>query len=513
MRENERNLLLRRIDWRFLLPDPAPRTSLALSEELAEPLELITRVSRTPGDDEVGFDLAAVVDPSPSDLVAAWSTLRPRGSVYTEWREPIPGGWKAIVRKLGAAGFEEVACFWPRPDPARAPTTAWIPLESRAPLDYYRTRRRNTRSPWRLAGRAVRRIQWRLRTRRPVCAIARKPPVSGPRPGSTERESLLETIRRSWNDWGLGPPPRRIARLLRAAPGRSSGKVVAFLFAEDDPKPRVVVKAARTPEAGAGLEREVATLRALASRSVPVFGIPKILDSRPDGIVVETALPGLPLPAFLDRRGYRGLASKATTWLVELAGPDDGSRGSRAGFVDGVLQDFETRFGDVLDPGLLRAGEELLATLPPLRTVCEQRDFSPWNILVTRAGALSVLDWESSETRGVPALDLIYFLTYQALYFDRALRRGRHRASFRKSLEPSSLTGGATKECLERYSEQTNLPKAALAPLRILAWLLHSRSEYRHLEEDAGGAPDPQRLRRSFFVDLLTEEIRYTSWA
>jgi hypothetical protein len=172
MRENERNRLLRRIDWRFLLPEPAPRASLALSDELAEPLAMISRVSRTPGENDACVELAAAVDPSPGDLAAAWSSLRPRGSFYTEWREPMPGGWRAVVRKLRAAGFEEVACFWPRPDPARAPATAWLPLESRAPLDYYRTRRKSTRSPWRLAGRAVRRVQWLLRPRRPVCAIA-----------------------------------------------------------------------------------------------------------------------------------------------------------------------------------------------------------------------------------------------------------------------------------------------------------------------------------------------------
>ncbi|MGE5278238.1 MAG: hypothetical protein ACM3SU_14660, partial [Acidobacteriota bacterium] len=56
--------------------------------------------------------------------------------------------------------------------------------------------------------------------------------------------------------------------------------------------------------------------------------------------------------------------------------------------------------------------------------------------------------------------------------------------------------------------DRTSLPGDTLRPLRVLAWLLHSRSEYRHLTEDAGGPPDASRLRQSFFVDLLREELQ-----
>ncbi|MGE5278180.1 MAG: phosphotransferase family protein, partial [Acidobacteriota bacterium] len=455
-----------------------------------EPLRLICPVTSTAsGERRSGFDLAVASDPSRETLEAAWSALASRGSLYTEWRGSLSGGWRAAAAKLRLAGFEDVECFWARPDPSRAPATVWIPLEAREPFDYYRTRRRGTRNPVRLAGRAVRRIQWMLRPRRPVCAAARKPAPPGS-PRSEEGESWIETIRNAWSDWGLGPAPRRIFRLLQAMPGRSSGKVLAFLFADGDAAPRLVVKMARTAESAAGLRREGEVLRALERRAGGVAGVPRILLSRPDGILVETALPGLPLSSFLSRRSYRELAEKATSWLADFAGPDDGSREPCGGFVDRVLADFVSHFGSALDPGVLRGAEQLLAKLPPLRRVCEQRDFSPWNILLVPDGTLSVLDWESSELHGLPGLDLIYFLTYLALYFDHSLRSGRHRESYRRSLEPSSLTGSAAKSCLARYCDRTSLPGDTLRPLRVLAWLLHSRSEYRHLTEDAGGPPD-----------------------
>ena len=507
MREEERNRLLRRIDWRFLLPTSAPEKVLCLSEDLVEPLRLVCGTVRTEaGATESDFDLAAATDPSAEALARARAALRAGGCLYTEWRTPVSGGWQEIVSRLGRAGFEDVSCFWPRPDPARAPATVWIPLETNGPLNYYRTRRTATRNPLRLAGRLARRIQWIVRSRRPVCVVARRPADPGS-PRESRRDASIDTIRESWRDWGLGPTPTRIVELMKAAPGRTSGKVVGFLFANGERVPRLVAKRARTPAAAAGLEREGEILRSLEARRSGIGGIPRVLDWRPEGILVETALPGLPLPTFLRRSTYPALADAATSWLADLAGADEGPPKPCGVFVDRVLRDFESRFGAAVDPGVWRDAVQILAELPPLRRTCEQRDFSPWNVLWTPPGTLSVLDWESADLDGLPALDLVYFLTYLALYYDHAVRNGRHRESFRRTLQPTTLTGRVARECLARYAERTGVPAAALRPLRVLTWLLHSRSEYRHLEEDAGGPPEPARLRRSFFLDLLREEL------
>jgi Phosphotransferase enzyme family len=509
MQEQVRNELLRRIDGRFLLDDPQPATTLCLAEELAQPLSLVSRVARafSPEEQRTGVDLAVASDPTPKTLSLAWNALRPRGSLYTEWRSTPLRSWEEIASDLRRAGFDDVACYWPRPDPSLTPAFVWFPLEAKQPLEFYRTRRTATRNPVRVAGRAVRRVQWMVRARRPVCAVARKPAGSGPTVGVGDGDSMIETIRKSWSGWRLGPAPRQIFRLLQAAPGRSSGKVLAFLFAEGDEVPRAVIKMARTADATAGLQREAEILRLLEARPGGLPGIPRILLSRPQGIV-ETVLPGLPLYAYLGRRSYSALTAKAASWLAELAGPDDGTRRDSTGLVDQILAEFVSRFESVLDPGFLRELQNSLAELPPLRPVCEQRDFSPWNVLLTRDGSLSVLDWESSAVSGLPGLDLVYFHAYLALYFDRALHNGRHRESFRRSLDPTSLTGSASEASLAWYAQRLSIPKDAIRPLRLLAWVLHSRSEYRHLAEDSGGSPERQRLRQSFFLDLLEEEMR-----
>jgi hypothetical protein len=288
---------------------------------------------------------------------------------------------------------------------------------------------------------------------------------------------------------------------------------VAFFFAPGRKSPAVAAKMARTPESAAGLRREAELLSALERRPGGVPGAPRMLLCRPEGIVVETALAGLPLRAFLRRGTFQTLAEQATGWLADLAGPDDGARRRPDALVSCLLEDFESNFGSVVEVEVLREARRILAELPPLRTVVEHRDFAPWNVLTDGQGRLAILDWESAEPEGLPALDLIYFLTYLALSLDRNVRSGRHRESLRRSLDAASLTGSVSKQCLDWYADKTGTPNGAIRSLRLLTWLVHSRSEHRHMVEDAGGPPDSERLRRSIFVDFLREELRLTAGA
>ena len=101
-REDVRNRLLRRADWRFLLPDPWPARSICFaSGPLAVAVELI---SSQLADIHEGHDcdLAVAVDPNMDTLMSAWNALRAGGSCYTEWYAPLAGGLRSIRRLLGA---------------------------------------------------------------------------------------------------------------------------------------------------------------------------------------------------------------------------------------------------------------------------------------------------------------------------------------------------------------------------------------------------------------------------
>jgi RIO-like serine/threonine protein kinase len=64
--------------------------------------------------------------------------------------------------------------------------------------------------------------------------------------------------------------------------------------------------------------------------------------------------------------------------------------------IESVLNDFQRSFGAALDQHMIRETYAMLAKLDSLPLVCEQRDFSPWNVFATTDGELVVLDWESA---------------------------------------------------------------------------------------------------------------------
>lgn len=505
--EARRNRLLRRVDWRFLLPNPVPGRIASLAKgDLGEAVRLIaTGAARS---ESVPPDLAIAANPTPTELRGLLERLEAGGVCYTEWHTR---GLAAVRRRLQRAGFEDVRVYWPWPWPGRSAPWFWMPLESEAAAAFLSATRLPARNPLRRAIDVPLRGLWSWAQRsgrlRPVCAVSRKPAISAMR-----QAGILDWIREHWESWALGPVPDRLTWLLLTRGPRTISKPVGLVFGEPDPTPRVVVKRPRVPEAEAGLRREadaLAAVRALRPGGLP--GVPRLLSyAEPDGYpaLAETALTGRPLFALLRPATYRDLALRGTDWLIELLThrAPRAPGGARA-LVGSAMADFEEAFGPVADPARVRASERLLAPLGDLPRVVEQRDFSPWNLHVAESGQLVIYDWESAEVDGLPLLDLIYFLSYLAFFYDGAIASGKERESYRRSLSPSTFTGRVHQECVERYADRMDLDRSLVRPLRLLTWLVHSRSDYRHLAADAAGAPTAAVLRRSLFLGLWEEEL------
>lgn len=508
--EGEVNPRLRRVDWRFLLPTPRPRRALchagvALTSAVASiASEVVT--ADTSGD----CDLAVAEDPDPLVLVELRNALRPGGACYTEWHLRI-GGARRIERTLRAAGFTDVTCYRPLPAFAALPLY-WIPLGAPGAAGYVRSRGllRGGRMRRLLAGARQRgRDLVRGRFASPICAIAR-------RPGEDLSGGLdpAAWLREGWPEWGLGPTPERLSTLLVTGGPRSVSKVVLLAFAEPTPTPLVAVKAPRVDAAAAGVRREGAALTRLAEgRSRQVPGVPRILFGREIDdvpLVGETALAGRPLESLLAPRNLAAWSIKVADWLAALAkdAPVLPAASWRDAIVEPVLCRFVELFGPVVDRGLLRDCESIVRGIGSLPRVSEQRDFGPWNVLVTSAGELAVLDWESAEVDGLPALDLLYYLSYASFNVDRARDLESRLASHRRSLDPSTRAGAVRRECLARYLDTLGLDQASLRPLRALVWLIHAQSEFRHAVADAGGPPPAGVLARSLFLALWQQEVR-----
>jgi hypothetical protein len=512
--EAERNRLLRRADWRFLLPNPHPARSVCFAGGvLRRSVGLISGVACAPQDAAAaGCDLAVLVNPSATMLRRAWDILRPGGTCYVEQYNLLRGR-AALCQRLEQGGFADIACYWPWPAPNIAPAQFWFPLGAPGALRFFLAQRAAPRGWLARLGRRLRQSAWLiaigLDRGLPICAVARKPGADM----AAAHSDLDRLIDSGWGDWGLGMHRQKTSRFVMTSGFRSTNKIVSLVFNEPEAQPRLAIKMARVPEATATLLNEAASLRALRHAHPNLGGVPHVLFCQTAGAALalgESVVSGLPIFTHLRRDTYRALAEQATDWQIALAGKSRPAprRAWWDRLVVPALSNFRAAFGAVAEASQLQLAHDLLAAIDELPLVCEQRDFGPWNVLLTTSGEIGVLDWESAELQGLPALDLIYFLSYLAFFYDGAIRSGHIRESYRAALGGAGLTGQAFHECLERYADAVGIERAALPALRALTWMLHAQSEYRRMSDDAGGPPSADALRQSLFLGLWEEELR-----
>ncbi len=516
MDEKQLNRLLRRVDWRYLLANPKPEKSVCFSDGLLrQGVEAITTSLLSPVDvDSADCDLAVAVNPTRAVLNSSWAALGPEGEIYTEWYLPWTGGMHGVRRRLEKAGFSDIRCYWAWPPPQLASSLYWLPLDSHNLLHYFFKARPASPSLLSRAGRFVLQMlmAFNLHTYllAPVCAVARKP-FTGQREGL--QEYIDSKFAGSSQTEALRHVPTQSSLLLWTPGHRVISKIVAMVFHKTRETPAAVVKIPRSEIAAMALEAEAQNLAMLASRETMPGGIPSLLfTSEWKGIRVvgETFITGQPIYTVLDRNSYRDLALKVTDWLMDLTTGTIPS--PRAEWWDrlvgSVIEEFEKEFGSVFDAQEISGLHQVLDGLEDLPLVFEQRDCSPWNILIDEQGEIKVLDWESAEPQGLPGLDLIYFLTYLTFFIEGAMETGGYLAAYSKVFDPDFLPGKINHECQARYCAQSNINPATFKALRLLTWLVHSRHEYRRIKEDAAGNPAPDALRAGLFSQLIREEIR-----
>jgi len=428
-------------------------------------------------------------------LREARERLQPGGVVLCRRRYPLPGGAQLLRRRLRRAGFHRVRLYWAGPRPGRLPQF-WLSLDSAAAARHLLA----TRPP---AGRPQRALRLLWRVARGAGALV--PLYAVATVGETgEAEDELAAV--------LPADPRW---LLLTGGQRSVNKVVGLPFGGGGEEPRLVAKFSRVPESDAALEREAVALEAVAELRPRLAGIPRLLArGRRSGriCVAESRIEGRPLIERLSPATLPEISSAVTAWLLELAGePKPQLRETWwPRLVGEPLRAFEARYGGVLgaEP-MLRLRHEL-ESLGDLPLVCEHRDCSPWNVVVSASG-LALLDWESAEPSGLPALDLVYFLAYAGFLVDGALVDGRltatgARDSYLRLLDPATPTGAVAAACLREYRDGLGIDAEALRRLRLLCWVLHSHSEHRHMEMEAAGPPPLVARRESAFLSLIEVE-------
>lgn len=410
-----------------------------------------------------------------------WRFLLPEAELLAHWRLPRPGRARRVRRRAEAAGYTDVRVYWVGPLPHRLPQF-WLPLESEEAVEYL-LRSRASRS----IGGAFLRGLWSLIRRAdllaPIYVVGRPPEAPA----------------------GDLPVPASSPLLLLTTGHRSINKAVGIAFEPGGEEPAKAIKFARVPEAEPGLEREVEVLRRLEAGQRDLAGVPRLVGegSRDDRLaVVQEAVAGESLLDTLGPENFEEVALKVTRLLVELArsGKRDPRDDWRQRLLDEPREWFEAHFGRTLDSSLLDGLSEMPAAV-------EHRDCSPWNILMTPAGEPVLLDWESAEPDGLPGPDLVYFLANCAFVLDKALESGRTRESYARLLDPATPNGRVAARAFAEYAAALGIADDDLSRLRLLTWIVHSRSDYRHLQLESPGDPSPEALRGSVFLGVVEEEL------
>lgn len=504
MREAELNRLLRRVDWRFLLDRAErPRALDFASGVLSEATGLVS--SRSPRDSD-GADLVVLDRPTRTRIMAAAKRLRPGGELYCEWRLPTPGGTRRAKGVLERAGFTDIRLLWPWPAPPLGRPQLWLPIGSPEAVRTFvslrpaATKRRQ----------AVARALWPAAARggllAPICVIARRPDAPGGR--GRARDELARLLAAPTD--GADPAP---AWVLLTGGQRSISKVVGLRFFPQGSVPELVVKFARVPEADASLEHEAHVLSTLAAERASLPGVPRVLAAghRAGRVAVaESAIHGVSLLSQLTAETFPDLAERVTSWLIQLANVNmpDPHRDWQRSVVARSLEEFERDFRGVVDTATIECARARLERVGPLRPSFEHRDCAPWNLILTGDRTPAVLDWESAEPRGLPALDLVYFLANAAFLLEGTLGTGRARETYVRLLDPTTAIGSVAAESFAVYCAGVGIEPAVLAGLRMLCWVVHAHSEHARARSDGGGVPSRDTLRASTFLGLIHEELR-----
>src|SRR6266496_4357781 len=102
--ERQRNALLRRVDWRFLLPlEPEPTSVCFASGGLERAVGFVSADCARDWKPE-SADVAVVADQGGASLAAAWAALRPGGHLWVERSTRIPRSPARLRERLERAG-------------------------------------------------------------------------------------------------------------------------------------------------------------------------------------------------------------------------------------------------------------------------------------------------------------------------------------------------------------------------------------------------------------------------
>ena len=466
--------LTRRLDWRFLLPDPHLRRVIHVGFPTVTMARALAAFS-----DSLVFAGGQPHACGQADLVVAEGAARQQiEGVLPELR---PGGWlywelrsgqtlrQADIAWLRRCGISHVQAFW---HCGGFENRRWIiPLADPAGLAMF-LKRRIVNIPANLLSQIADGLA-RSRTLHRTLAIS---VIGCHTPGAecgtfAERFMVAQTLRLGLAPIGPGRP------YILATPAFPSSRSVVFLMSPNQSyEPTLVAKIARAEADGEPLACEARNLRALhlagADVEAPKLVSHGVFERR--AILVESALPGRLMTPRVVRRQPDACIEAVTDWLAEFHRETRASGCRLPGRVMTLVNNQLNRLEPIVAqepaaPELLLRVRRETSRLESLKVplVFEHGDLSSPNLLMLGNGRVGVLDWELADPRGLPAVDLFFFLAFVAFARERATTPAQCVAAFRDAFfGPTAWT----HPHIARYIALVGVPKTAVVPLFLLCW-------------------------------------------
>ncbi len=517
--------VVRRADWRFLLDNPKPRRSIVFEDGLlADAVSMLSASTVVSLNDysENDYDLAVAVNPTEKIFTAISSSLKPGGICYLEWQINNLFHTSVIINQLKSLGFDNIRLYLPKPAPEDIYTNIWIPIDCKGAVEFavINNFQREINNPFIRLAKILRNLLWKIKPdlliaypfflgskrKYTIASIASKSiptnhQTTGQhiyRDGTSNKindgnlyQIIYTAIKSEWQYLGLKSKPENISTLMLCSEG-GKDKIMLYIFADENKTPSLVVKIARTKDTIPVVSNEAANLESIHVRFPNLEWIPRVLFSIDDGALFALARPyvnGVSFSDIVREENRRDLCLQVTSWIIKFARDTATEVPSnwRKSLVDPVLSTLTPLFSPKLKPEQLQKTRQIVSRLNPGFLVCEHRQFSPWHIFLEHDGRIRVIDWEIARLDGLPAADLIYFLTYVNYGFEKTWEKRNFGESYRNMLDPSTLAGSIFNECMELYSSELNIPRSEIDSIRLLTWLewlnRQIEREYKYVTE------------------------------
>jgi aminoglycoside phosphotransferase len=327
---------------------------------------------------------------------------------------------------------------------------------------------------------------------------------------------VLSFLTANWQRLGLRElgSPSGLTSVLATPRFQASAHLIFFVLRPQNSRPILVAKVPRIPGDTSRLDIEVKNLQAVhASRPSGFDSIPRIIiyeDYLGNRLLVETALTSPTMRQSVVRSQPEVCIAAVFNWLIDLQKPSaqiSSNDNWMARLAERPLQKFEEWIPvNSVEKSLLQRTRECchLIDAKSLPLVIEHGDLSSPNILMNDQNQIGVVDWELAEPRGLPVVDLFFFLTYIAFSLQKASKKPEYLHAFKRAFFGRQCW---TIPHITKYCDALKISSEALRPLFVVCWARYVAGLVQRLkqhENQQGQLSDPQVswLRGNRFYEL-----------